>query len=109
MQGLANVWGPLDDMVMGGVAESGFSVQQGERENWQPASIFSFTVSSYNNGGFASVSYRSNVAGITLVPQQEDVAIIRKGQARQHIALLAYTWQPSRQPPAVSPQQQTKR
>ena len=55
-QGLANVWGPLDDVVMGGVSESGFAVVPGAGQDGQPAGIFSGLVSSSNNGGFASVS-----------------------------------------------------
>ena len=55
-QGLANVWGPLDDVVMGGVSESGFAVVSGAGQDGQPAGIFSGLVSSSNNGGFASVS-----------------------------------------------------
>lgn len=55
-QGLANVWGPLDDVVMGGVSQSGFEVRQGAGEHKGPAGIFSGQVSSSNNGGFASVS-----------------------------------------------------
>lgn len=77
LQGLANVWGPLDDVVMGGVSESGFKVQAGAGEGGQPAGIFSGTVSSSNNGGFASVRLAaacfsetgcvSNRAGILLL------------------------------------------
>lgn len=55
-QGLANVWGPLDDVVMGGVSQSGFEVRQGVGEQGAPAGLFSGQVSSSNNGGFASVS-----------------------------------------------------
>lgn len=55
-QGLANVWGPLDDVVMGGVSQSGFEVRQGAGQQKGPAGIFSGQVSSSNNGGFASVS-----------------------------------------------------
>ncbi len=50
------MWGPLDDVVMGGVSESGFAVVSGAGEDGQPAGIFSGLVSSSNNGGFASVS-----------------------------------------------------
>ncbi|KAL3146124.1 hypothetical protein ABBQ38_015471 [Trebouxia sp. C0009 RCD-2024] len=56
-QGLANVWGPLDDVVMGGVSQSGFEVRQGAGEGGQPSGVFSGQVSSSNNGGFASVSF----------------------------------------------------
>ncbi len=50
------MWGPLDDVVMGGVSESGFEVVSGAGEDGQSAGIFSGVVSSSNNGGFASVS-----------------------------------------------------
>lgn len=56
VQSLANIWGPLDDVVMGGVSESGFQVRSGAGEQGQAAGIFSGNVSSSNNGGFASVS-----------------------------------------------------
>ena len=56
VQSLANIWGPLDDVVMGGVSESGFQVRGGAGEHGEPAGIFSGNVSSSNNGGFASVS-----------------------------------------------------
>lgn len=56
VQGLANVWGSLDDVVMGGVSESGFEVRAGAGEHNEPAGVFSGLVSDSNSGGFASVS-----------------------------------------------------
>ena len=50
------MWGPLDDVVMGGVSQSGFEVRQGAGEQGGPAGLFNGQVSSSNNGGFASVS-----------------------------------------------------
>lgn len=44
-------WGPLDDVVMGGVSESSFARMQSGSE-----AVFSGRVSAANNGGFASVS-----------------------------------------------------
>lgn len=44
-------WGPLDDVVMGGVSESNFARIQSGNE-----AVFSGRVSAANNGGFASVS-----------------------------------------------------
>lgn len=64
------MWGPLDDVVMGGVSESGFAVVSGAGENGQPAGIFSGLVSSSNNGGFASVG----PACFLLVPASHHVA-----------------------------------
>ena len=63
VQSLANIWGPLDDVVMGGVSESGFQVRAGSGEQGQPAGIFSGNVSSSNNGGFASVSWEAMPTG----------------------------------------------
>ena len=48
-------WAPLDDVVMGGVSESGLEVVAGAGEGGAPAGIFSGIVSSSNSGGFASV------------------------------------------------------
>ncbi|MGG6296476.1 CIA30 family protein [Leptolyngbya sp. AN02str] len=49
---LADVWGPLDDVVMGGVSESGVRIESG-------VGVFSGYVSTANNGGFASVRSRN--------------------------------------------------
>ena len=54
-QGAARVWGPLDDVVMGGVSESGFEVRQHGAEHGGSVGLFNGIVSSANNGGFASV------------------------------------------------------
>ena len=56
LQGQAGEWGPLDDVVMGGVSQSRFSVQAGAGPDGGPAGVFSGQVSSANSGGFASVS-----------------------------------------------------
>lgn len=55
MQGSARVWGPLDDVVMGGVSESGFELRQQGGESGGPVGVFSGIVSAANSGGFASV------------------------------------------------------
>ncbi len=49
---LLQVWGPVDDVVMGGVSSSG--IRMGDR-----AAIFSGIVSTDNSGGFASVRTRN--------------------------------------------------
>ncbi len=49
---IKSLWGAVDDVVMGGVSESGMSFQ----EDW---AVFSGNVSTENNGGFASVRTRS--------------------------------------------------
>ncbi|MFP4254152.1 MAG: CIA30 family protein [Halothece sp.] len=46
------IWGALDDVVMGGISASGFSVEGNK-------GIFSGNVSTENNGGFASVRTRN--------------------------------------------------
>ena len=56
VQGLAGEWGPLDDVVMGGVSQSRFTVRAGAGPDGGPAGVFSGQVSSANSGGFASVS-----------------------------------------------------
>lgn len=56
VQGANVEWGPLDDVVMGGVSESSFARMQSGSE-----AVFSGRVSSANNGGFASVSPLSSV------------------------------------------------
>ncbi|AFZ42325.1 NADH:ubiquinone oxidoreductase complex I intermediate-associated protein 30 [Halothece sp. PCC 7418] len=49
---LPAMWGALDDVVMGGVSESGLA-QEGEK------AVFSGNVSTENNGGFTSVRTRN--------------------------------------------------
>lgn len=45
---VASTWGPLDDVVMGGVSESAAKIEGGEL-------VFSGTLSKQNSGGFASI------------------------------------------------------
>lgn len=47
-QELKDIWGAVDDVVMGGISESNFKLVNGK-------AIFSGVVSTENNGGFASV------------------------------------------------------
>lgn len=51
-QTVQDVWGALDDVVMGGVSESGMRLQQG-------VAVFAGQVSTANSGGFASVRSRN--------------------------------------------------
>ncbi len=46
------IWGALDDVVMGGVSASGFSIEENK-------GVFSGNVSTENNGGFASIRTRN--------------------------------------------------
>lgn len=64
---IQNTWGALDDVVMGGVSDSGVRLENG-------AAVFSGNVSTANSGGFASIRTRnfeppldlSNFTGIEL-------------------------------------------
>lgn len=49
---LKNIWGAVDDVVMGGVSESSIRLEQDR-------AVFSGNVSTANNGGFASVRTRN--------------------------------------------------
>lgn len=55
----AKEWGPVDDVVMGGVSSSGFEVRQGAGENGGPGGVFAGNVTTANNGGFASTRTRN--------------------------------------------------
>lgn len=48
-------WGPLDDVVMGGVSESSFEVQRGDA----PVGVFSGICRTENNGGFCGCRTRA--------------------------------------------------
>lgn len=56
----AKEWGPVDDVVMGGVSSSGFEVRPGAAEDGiSPAGVFAGNVTTANNGGFASTRTRN--------------------------------------------------
>ncbi|PIA42111.1 hypothetical protein AQUCO_02100162v1 [Aquilegia coerulea] len=48
-------WGALDDVVMGGVSESSFQIDQTGSETGGPTGLFKGVVSTANNGGFTSI------------------------------------------------------
>ncbi|KAF3975118.1 hypothetical protein CMV_001612 [Castanea mollissima] len=48
-------WGALDDVVMGGVSESTFQIDQRGSEIGGPTGVFKGVVSTANNGGFTSI------------------------------------------------------
>lgn len=52
-------WGPLDDVVMGGVSASSFQISATAGEYAAPVGLFSGVVSTSNNGGFASIRSRN--------------------------------------------------
>lgn len=58
-RGAVQGWGSLDDVVMGGISESGFVVRQGAGEGGGPCGVFAGSVTTANNGGFASVRTRN--------------------------------------------------
>ncbi|KAL4444961.1 hypothetical protein ABPG77_004011 [Micractinium sp. CCAP 211/92] len=58
-RGAVQGWGSLDDVVMGGISESGFAIRQGVGEDGGPCGVFAGSVTTANNGGFASVRTRN--------------------------------------------------
>jgi len=78
-RGVRPSFGPLDDVVMGGVSLSGFRYEDGAGEKrGTPAGVFSGTVRVENNGGFASVRSKdvawdlSGAKGIRIRVKSED-------------------------------------
>ncbi|GLC61057.1 hypothetical protein PLESTB_001711400 [Pleodorina starrii] len=61
-------WGPLDDVVMGGVSTSGLELVGGAGEEGGAAWVFSGNVSTDNFGGFASVRTRNLDPPLDLSP-----------------------------------------
>ena len=57
--GKSMVFGPIDDVVMGGVSSSMLSISPLGSENGESVGIFAGRVTSANNGGFASVRSRN--------------------------------------------------
>ncbi len=58
---IQNTWGALDDVVMGGVSDSGVRLENG-------VAVFSGNVSIANSGGFASIRTRNFDPAIDLTP-----------------------------------------
>eukprot|EP00887_Chlorella_sp_A99_P004628 scaffold4.g4628.t1 len=52
-------WGSLDDVVMGGASQSRFNVAPRGGEDGGPVGVFDGSVTTANNGGFASVRTRN--------------------------------------------------
>ncbi|KAG2445042.1 hypothetical protein HYH02_008910 [Chlamydomonas schloesseri] len=63
-------WGPLDDVVMGGVSSSGIELVSGAGEAGGAAWVFSGNVSTDNFGGFASVRTRNLDPPLDLSPYE---------------------------------------
>lgn len=74
--GLAAVWGALDDVVMGGVSESGLRLLSS-------TALFAGTVSTANSGGFVSIRTRNLVPPLNLVGYQ-GIALRVKGDGQRY-------------------------
>ncbi|MEW5317424.1 MAG: hypothetical protein WDW38_008720 [Sanguina aurantia] len=81
--GTGQAWGPLDDVVMGGVSTSAISVQQGAGEGGQPTMVFSGNVSVNNSGGFASVRTRNFEPPVNGAPY-EGLELRLKGDGQRY-------------------------
>jgi hypothetical protein len=80
-QNLHQTWGAVDDVVMGGVSQSG--IEALENGN----ALFSGVVSTDNNGGFASVRTRNFEPGLDLSGYR-GIAIRLKGDGQRYKFLL---------------------
>jgi uncharacterized protein YbjT (DUF2867 family) len=81
-------WGPVDDVVMGGVSQSWFSVRDGAGEHAnQPAGVFEGNVTSANNGGFASVRTR-NFSPPLDVSMYEGIELRVRGDGQRYNLIL---------------------
>ncbi|GLI71468.1 hypothetical protein VaNZ11_016695 [Volvox africanus] len=76
-------WGPLDDVVMGGVSSSGLELVAGRGEDGWAAWVFSGTVSTDNFGGFASVRTRNLDPPLDLSPY-EGIALRLFGDGQRY-------------------------
>ncbi len=77
---IKNIWGALDDIVMGGVSASSFQI----REN---TAIFTGNVSTANSGGFASVRTKNFSPAINL-SGYEGVKLRVKGDGQRYKIFL---------------------
>ncbi|MEM6713441.1 MAG: CIA30 family protein [Cyanobacteria bacterium P01_C01_bin.147] len=79
-EGLREVWGAVDDVVMGGVSASGMSLLSGFAR-------FSGTVSTANSGGFASVRTRNFEPPFNLQGWQ-GVRLVLRGDGQRYKVIL---------------------
>lgn len=77
---LKEIWGALDDVVMGGVSQSSFRLGDG-------VAYFSGTVSTANSGGFASVRTR-NLAPALNLSEFEGIELRLKGDGQRYKFML---------------------
>ncbi|GAQ79922.1 NAD(P)-binding Rossmann-fold superfamily protein [Klebsormidium nitens] len=75
-------WGALDDVVMGGISESGFQVDRSAREDGSVVGVFRGFVSSKNSGGFASIRTRNFTPPLDLT-SYEGLSIRLKGTGKR--------------------------
>lgn len=83
-------FGSLDDVVMGGVSSSGFTVQDGTGEEGGATGLFYGTVTSANSGGFCSVRSR-NIQPPMNLSSCEGVELRLKGDGQRYKLVLRTT------------------
>jgi len=90
-KGTITEFGALDDVVMGGVSSSGFSIQPNAGEvQGTPAGVFAGNVTSANNGGFASVRSR-NISPPADLGAYDGVQLRLKGDGQRYKLVLRTT------------------
>lgn len=80
MDNLQEIWGAVDDVVMGGVSSSGMNVGEG-------SAIFSGVVSTDNSGGFASVRTRNLEPPLNL-SEYDGIQLRVKGDGQRYKFLV---------------------
>lgn len=90
-KGTITEFGALDDVVMGGVSSSGFTIQPNAGEvQGTPAGVFAGNVTSANNGGFASVRSR-NISPPADLGAYDGVQLRIKGDGQRYKLVLRTT------------------
>ena len=100
-EAVGNPWGPLDDVVMGGVSESGFTVVPGAGEAGEAAGVFYGVVRTENNGGFVSVRTRDYEPGLDL-SRYDGLELRVKGDGRRYKMQVSLA-RPAPWPPTLPP------
>ncbi|CAL9059889.1 unnamed protein product [Musa banksii] len=87
------IWGALDDVVMGGVSESGFQVDPKGNEDGGPTGLFKGVVSIANNGGFTSIRTK-NFSTPEDLSAYDGIEMRVKGDGRRYKLILrtSYDW-----------------
>ncbi|MBP0020865.1 MAG: CIA30 family protein [Cyanobacteria bacterium SBLK] len=81
---LRGSWGAVDDVVMGGVSESGiYLVSTPLNDRTNGFAVFSGTVSTANSGGFASVRHRNFQPPLDLSPY-DGIQLTVKGDGKRY-------------------------